>query len=281
MDKDFKRIPATKANPSALVTRLQSMAADNPNEMRHWFAAVQKKAIRYPRTWFFELPFLKQLKFIEALDSGDPNCPETGKALEEAMEGVVVEIFSAVRDAGMKSAFLRTGSTSMKHAWARTCGVDDVSIDKIRQHVGTLIHDVFAEMAPPSETLALRERIPTSPVFHDFDGMPITREFRLFVCDQKGPLGHQFYWPKKAFISPNKADWADRLDAISRIDDDELALLQDDAMAVVGELGDAWSVDYLQDEQGQWWLIDMALARHSFVDRDNAVFTPAGRDAGL
>ena len=65
------------------------------------------------------------------------------------------------------------------------------------------------------------------------------------------------------------------------MDEKEVASLAQDAQGVVDMLGGAWSVDYLEDKEGKWWLIDMALAKHSFVDHDNIVLSPAGKKFGL
>lgn len=165
--------------------------------------------------------------------------------------------------------FLRTGYGSGKHLWRQTCYVENV--DLIDKHVQALVewsHSVDI-MGLPTGVWAVRQMIPTEPLFHAFWGMPITREFRVFATTSD--VGWRYvdhfqpYWPPDAIQRPTRDDWRERLEKASLLSTRErgkLASLAASAVEAVG--GGAWSVDFLQDVHGEWWLTDMADGAQSF-----------------
>lgn len=160
--------------------------------------------------------------------------------------------------------FLRTGHGSGKHEWRDTCFVQDES--KLAQHVFRLVEwsNTVDLMGLPTDVWAVRELIPTNPAFHAFRGMPIVREFRVFTRDDKATCVHP-YWPEDSIHSASREDWRDRLVALSEItvaQRERLKTLAGDAAMAVD--GGSWSVDFLEDAGGKWWLTDMALAERSF-----------------
>jgi hypothetical protein len=111
----------------------------------------------------------------------------------------------------------------------------------------------------------VRELLPTNPVaiLRAYGDMPLVREFRVFTCDGHVKCIHP-YWPRGAVEdgSPDREvsfeelwryrwEWQAELESLAR----QAA----DAMS-----GDDWSVDFLQDKNGKWWLTDMALAGDSW-----------------
>src|ERR1700722_17972832 len=86
-----------------------------------------------------------------------------------------------------------------------------------------------------------------------FNGLPIGREWRIFA----GPEGVNCvngYWPKRAlygFMDENS-----QLPDLSPIAPPELSIAAGYAAAAMD--GGIWSIDFVQDDKGQFWLIDMA-----------------------
>lgn len=160
--------------------------------------------------------------------------------------------------------FLRTGHTSHKHDWKETCYVERE--DDLGQHIYNLVEfsaccDCFGL---PDNVWVFRKLIPTAPAFVAFNGMPIVREFRVFTKDYQAVCIHP-YWPADVIQNPSVENWRKRLDSMSAIGVGTDNTLK--AMAVVAaeatDHGD-WSVDFLQDAEGKWWLTDMAEADRSW-----------------
>jgi len=174
---------------------------------------------------------------------------------------------AAVREMGLP-CFLRTGQTSGKHSWKRTCHIQDVS-DVVR-HVLDLIE--FSECADlmglPWDMWAVREMLPTKPVMAAYQEMPVCREFRMFVHDGLVLCKHP-YWPIVALQDGAPRDWdTNELltdeDAESRgramwdLDDADCELVLDLASRAGAACGGRWSVDVLDTERG-WFVTDMAV----------------------
>jgi hypothetical protein len=104
-------------------------------------------------------------------------------------------------------------------------------------------------------------------VCHAYDGMPVTREFRLFV-DGERVTHAQPYWPEQAVADgrPNRnyGAWRRGLALASKATRHERDLLATLASRAGSALGGAWSVDLLQDADGKWWLTDCAVAETSY-----------------
>lgn len=168
--------------------------------------------------------------------------------------------------------FLRTGHGSGKHDWEQTCYVTDPM--DLASHVGQLVewsHTVDF-LGLPTNTWVVRRLIPTTPLFHAFSGrMPITREFRFFVRDIN--VEHvQPYWPKGALEGQvhdhghlnDSPSWRLKLAAAGLLSQGDFHTLRDWTERAGRALGGYWSVDWIQDVYGGWWLTDMALGDDSF-----------------
>lgn len=185
---------------------------------------------------------------------------EIGKIADGKKTDAFIRLVTDVDDARKRlggEAFLRTGQTSNKHEWERTCHLTDKSV--VTSNVYNLIE--FSMMVDlPYTTWAVRKMIETSAVTTAFEGMPIARELRLFVKAGKVVCAHP-YWPHEA------------LDDQANVTADQIAALQQmPAMAEITAMAEyisqhfqgAWSVDFLEDIEGKWWVTDMALASTSY-----------------
>jgi hypothetical protein len=178
-----------------------------------------------------------------------------------SFDKLVKEITEA-RDAFGGYAFLRTGQTSNKHDWEKTCYLTPDS--DVVDHVGRLVE--FSMMVSlPWQTWAVREIIKAKPITTAFWGnMPIAREVRLFAEDGKLLCSHP-YWPEEAFRQGHNTDDKVTDEQIKQLaempDMEELTKL---AEYVSKQFSFAWSIDFLQDIDGNWWLTDMALSNSSY-----------------
>lgn len=186
-------------------------------------------------------------------------------------DNLIADLTNACERVGLP-AFLRTGHGSDKHDWKSTCYVENV--DDLPSHVARLVEwsTMVDLMGLPTRAWAVRKLIDTAPLFYAFTGhMPITREFRFFVRDTK--IEHvQPYWPPDSIHMATVDDWQFRLGRASVMADstrDWLSWLAVSAVSAVG--GGYWSVDLLQDREGDWWITDMAEGDRSFKwDQDGA-----------
>ena len=191
-----------------------------------------------------------------AYGEGAPDVRPAAKALAKEIDRAAISL-------GGYPVFLRTGHTSGKHEWRRTCYLTG-SVD-IPGHIFNLVEvsELVDMFGLPTEVWAVRELLKTTPAFHAFEGMPITKERRYFVIDGT-VVGFHPYWPPEAITNPSTSDWRWRLDRIQhqpQAETNYLTLMSER----VGELvPGAWSIDWLW-AQGQWYLTDMAWAERSYV----------------
>lgn len=231
-------------------------ADDRPadcNALSFWFPRVESAGLPVPETRIVRAPG----ELLAVLDGETP----------AGWGGFIVELGAACNAVGWP-CFLRTGHGSGKHEWARTCFVP--SRAALEAHVAALVE--WSACAGPvglsTDEWAARELIDTEPLFRctGYHGFPVVREFRWFVRD--GVVEHvQPYWPPDAVAQgrPNDLAWAAKLVAASRRSLDEstaLGTLATEACRAVG--GGYWSIDFLEDRHGDWWLTDMADGDQSF-----------------
>ena len=222
--------------------------------MSYWFPKIVAAGLPVPRTTLLTMPMDAFMDIYRLFD---------GKDMEGKAEPFFVELRAAAADIGFP-VFLRTGLTSGKHEWDRTCYV--TKAEDVAEHAMNILY--FWECCgignPDTNIWAVREFLPTLPlgVCPHYDNMPICREFRFFVNDGAIVCWHP-YWPRHALERGGvPEDQLDRIyDALCRGGDDPaLHKIASEAGRV---LGGAWSVDLLETSRG-WYLTDMAVAAQSF-----------------
>jgi len=257
------------------------------NDMAYWYPLV-KSLVPTPKTKIIHT----DVNLIQLLDGRMP----------EGYDLFIKSLTHAIKKLGGCPVFLRTGHTSGKHEWEKTCYLK--SEKDIPPHVASLVNysdlvNYYSECAGiiglPYQTWAVRELLPTKPVFHAFKGMPITQEFRFFVED--GNVVHkQPYWPPESFeicfynipdidnLPPNWMDgkndysiklteeliaglppknWRELLSDISQLDTADDLTLGSFSKMIGEKVGGYWSIDWLNTEKG-WYMIDMALGAESY-----------------
>ena len=227
-----------------------AMAAPDRNCLSFWFPPIRDAGLLVPETFMVEY----EGDLLGLLDGVKPDDFDS-----------FVDVLAEYAERVGYPFFLRTGHGSGKHDWDETCFVGSRS--EIGRHVARLVEWSFGVdmVGLPTSMWAVRKMIETAPLFTAFWGhMPITREFRLFVRDNA--VEHvQPYWPPDAIIAPSDLGWRTKLEQANRLTWGERKILADVAVIATAAVGGGfWSVDFLQDKSGSWWLTDMADGDRSF-----------------
>jgi len=233
--------------------------------LSYWFPILQKAGLPVPRTEIVRT----ECRLWEILDGQMP----------EGWKEFLAELRTAVDKIGVP-AFLRTGQTSGKHRWKRTCFLTDAA--KLQDHVADLIEfSALADfMGLATDVWAVREMLPTEPlcVLPAYGEFPLVKEVRCFVRGGEVVCWHN-YWPEKAiyegFLRRGRSlnsegrslpqNYADIVRATHDLNTKSfLPLAKRVAEAFAGD--GAWSVDLLPTKDGRWfWFVtDMAEASKSF-----------------
>jgi hypothetical protein len=256
-------------DPDALSKEI-ARCIEAPTAYENWAPAVASAGVSAPDTVVVPLSFDLQELMLD------------GKSIPDEFQANIDEIVKAVAMMGEKHGFpvfIKTSFVSNKHDWLKSCCLASADRDTVIEHLESIVGlQGFTDyLIAPS--LLVRQMLETEPAFHAFYGrMPVTQEFRFFAS--KGKVdGYQAYWPEKAIEEPSVEDWKDRLKQISVLGQRDQARLIEMAASVTRRLEGEWSVDFLKDRHGKWWLIDMAEGSRSF--RNVAEFIKVDQDADL
>lgn len=216
--------------------------------MHYWYDKI-KNIVKTPKTIEIKVPDDCNLNFL--LDQQKP----------KSFDVFLGNLSDAVKQIGTP-CFLRNSFTSNKHNWDMACYLTD--IEKLCFHV-TNITEFSAIIDCPNDYYYVREIIKTNPIFYAFrSGLPITKEFRLKL--ENGKVTHiQPYWDSKAIVEPTIENWEEEIKKIFTLTNQEYLFLENETLKIHEALPERdWSVDWLQAENGEWYLTDMALAHRSY-----------------
>ena len=159
--------------------------------------------------------------------------------------------------------FIKTDKFSGKHDWADTCFVK--SEKDIEKHIYAVTAMASMCGCEPALDMVVRKLIPTVPLFYAFKGnLPIVTERRYFVENGK-VIFHHPYWIPSSIQKPSIPNWLKILNEDNIEPIDEITYLCGLTEKIGVLLGESWSVDWLNDKDGNWWLTDMAEAEKSFM----------------
>ncbi|MBI6882468.1 hypothetical protein [Pseudomonas putida] len=234
--------------------KVMARCASAPTAYENWAPAVAKASVSAPDTVAVPMGFELQEAILENLEM-PPEAIENLHAIVKAVEAM-----------GAKHGFplfMKTSFTSKKQDWVESCCLESSDPGVVLNQLANIVG--FQGFSPyvVSPSLLIREMLETAPVFHAFNEMPVTQEFRLFA-DKGKVLGYQPYWPAESIQNPSVQDWEPKLKKISRLGEKDLDHLVAMAANVTKELEGEWSVDFLKDRHGKWWLIDMAEGALSY-----------------
>jgi len=229
----------------------------NPNSAVHWIDAAEKACefgeVRTPETEIVEFDFMDSLSILD----GDP-----------APDGIPIgELDTAACDLGWP-VFIRSDLTSAKHSGldaVQACHADDVM-----PVVDSIMRDCARKSMQPSAFL-VREWVDIDDAFTAFDGLPIGTEFRVFAGPEDVQCAH-YYWPEDSIQKPSLSDgeWQAAREELADVALPSAVRLTAQEAARHANKHDLldpmeiWSVDFALDENGDWWLIDMAVGADSW-----------------
>lgn len=221
--------------------------------LTYWFPRIQGAGLPVPKTIM--------------VDAGDVCLPKLAYGMRPKGMSAFLRTLQVATDAIGYPCFLRTGLTSAKHSWDRSCHLTDPA--KLLGHVAEIVE--FSECCQlvglSTRWWVVREMLPVRPVcvLTGYRGMPLVREFRFFTKAGHWCCQHP-YWPEKAVGSgrPDNKEWKFLLAKQHKMDAKTLAVLGDYAdRAALACPGDDWSIDFIETDRG-WVLTDMAEAGRSF-----------------
>lgn len=220
--------------------------------MSYWLPRLEAAGIPVPRTRMVPMSRDAYRDMFNLFD---------GKPLEGPATPFLQKLETVAKEIGFP-VFLRTGMTSGKHSWSRTCALTDPS--RLTQHVASLIE--FSECASlvglSCEWWAVREMLPTTAlaICSRYGDMPVCREFRCFVSDCEVRCIHP-YWPAEA-LARGGVERGEEIAQILACCPDE-STVRELASKAGAAVGGEWSVDVLETRRG-WYVTDMAEAARSW-----------------
>lgn len=256
------RLPTEEEMRKAREAHLQRIR-ENKTCQSYWFPLLPAD-VPVPPTALVEFPYELQLAIISVAENETLDEP-TQKAVERGISKVV-----EMCDLFGYPCFVKTGLFSDKHNWS--CHVE--SRERVKEAVFNIVYSwacVGGMGTEDSNYIVVRRLIPTKAHMLFERKMPVTKERRYFAENGKVSW-HQPYWPREAF-----PDWAEvdtleypsidaALEVLNAETEEEVRYLSGLAESITTAIPGAWSIDFLQDVDGRWWLIDMAEAHKSYVN---------------
>lgn len=263
------KIPEIKMPSEAELAEMRRLRSEraraNKTCQSYWYPLIPAD-VPVPKTQLVEFPLDLQGIALEAAES--PNLDPTS---HEKLFAGIRKIEEACDLFGYP-VFIKTGIFSDKHQWS--CFVENK--EAVKKAVITIVYGwamVGGFGSDESEFFVIRELLPTKP-YMLFEGkMPVTKERRYFAEGGK-VTWHQPYWPRDAFpdwatvdlLGHSSIDYA--LELLNEETEEEVHRLSALARSITTAIPGAWSIDFLQDIYGKWWLIDMAEAHKSYVNKN-------------
>lgn len=225
---------------------------EDRTSLTYWFPKIEAAGLPVPKTIIVELPEDARREVWRVFD---------GQEMGDAAQPFFDQIKAAADSLGYP-CFLRTSHTSGKHDWENTCFLRDP--ERIAQQVVTIIEygEISCVFGIPHDSWAVREFLPTKPlaVCLAWSNMPVCREFRVFVNDDKVQCWHP-YWPLNALQQGGAVDPDVAYVQLIECSDEAAVLAL--ASRAGAACGGYWSVDILETERG-WYVTDMAEGEQSF-----------------
>lgn len=269
----------------------------DPNNLAYWFPRIEAGGVPVPRTELISLDGDGLFAWHSLGEESEPRGRR--RVLDSLVERIAAAIVK-IQNGRRVPVFLRTGHTSNKHDWERTCYLSPEAAGdagEIKSHVLALVE--FSETAGfiglPFRDWVVREYLPLpegATVFTAYRGMPVRREFRCFVSDEiagdparriepRSPELVCFhpYWPLEAVRAGKPADpeWYAKTSKLMAWHDHERDAIEDIVLRAAMHAGPVplserdklaglrggWSIDVLETSHG-WMVTDMARAGDSW-----------------
>ena len=225
----------------------------NPNSALMWLPKIIAAGLPVPRTEIVSYQHDLVVPIFDGEESAELDRLEKGVKIAAEKIGYPV--------------FIRTDLASAKHSGPKSyratspAGIGQVVLSTIEDN------ELKFWMHPRGgpQAILVREFLILPAPFTAFHGLPISREWRLFADRERVWCSH-FYWPTMALEEQPglPGNWRELLAELQQ-PFIERPLLEGMAIQAAGAVGGGtWSVDFAQDADGKWHLIDMAQACDSW-----------------
>lgn len=225
----------------------------NRNSALIWFEAI-KDQMPVPKTIMIKYSHVDFMSVVEG-----------GEQETDLIKAKIIEIEKACEEIGYP-CFIRSDLTSGKHEGPDCYLATDSK--SLRRAIWGTVSDNEMKLWPwcSPDAFMVRQFLDLNYDFKAFNDLPIAREFRFFADGFEVKCLHP-YWPESAikFWKGNAPEgWQDQLKKHHETpkEIEELKRMAIEATKLLG--GGEWSVDFAQDVNGKWWLIDMATAKESY-----------------
>lgn len=162
----------------------------------------------------------------------------------------LARLLAAGREVGYPFV-LRTGLACAKHQWSGAAIVPRA--DEIAARARAT-QAWCAERGVPVVRWAVRQYVPPVAGFSVYDGLPVGREFRVFLRDGL-PLCVHPIWPLAAIEAGRPADpfWPAAFDTLTELrPEGDRRVILTLARRAATHLSGAWAIDFLATEDGRW-----------------------------
>lgn len=217
------------------------------NSMFYWYPIVEQCGIKSPKTVL--VPFKGTLDF----------CIFDGKK-SKSYSAFISQLEKEAEKIGYP-LFMRSDEASNKFEWSNSCYVE--SKEKLYGNLLNILEMIEMSMGLGFRGVALREFLTLESTFTSHRGMPVAKEFRLFIRNGKLECIHP-YWPKVAITRPSAEDYATKLDVLRQFTSDDLNAILKELSKFENKLPEYWSVDFCKTTKGEWYLTDMAIGEQSY-----------------
>lgn len=235
------------------------------NNLSYWFPKIEKCKINVPKTVILPVPMDIMLCFFM----------ERKTDMDTVYRWVQETVIPFLKEKDMQGLlFMKNGAFSNKFDFKDCIVASDNALMLANSIININYTSLMFDTSGNAE-LVFRERISTdySKTPTIYNGMPLRNEYRIFYdFNNHKALYIVNYWDIdycNASICRNATDkivyehvYPDLFDHYCKNKDCVFGHVSNILKDVHGLEG-IWSVDVLEDEQGNFWLIDMAIAQQS------------------
>lgn len=246
---------------------------EHENDFSFWYPKIKDCGIPTPLTFYTKLPSAEEepeyvKRLYEAFYMEHP------KEDEEIVKAYLEErVIPKLKEMGLTGhVFVKNGRFSNKFNANGTCNL--YGLHELYRAIILINYEAMCCGAEGADEIVVRKFIESShgktPCI--YNGLPLRPEFRVFYdFDAREPIFTANYWDYD-YVYPHLYDATDkivfeheheRVEGAFMQHKDAVQVMVSDAMRDVQGLTGQWSVDVLLDEQGKFWLIDMAIAQRS------------------
>jgi hypothetical protein len=230
---------------------------DNPNSALYWLPLLEQAGLSGLPTLFVPYDHQATVYAMEATDA----------TAIPGWETLILDVWKACVKVGLP-AFVRTDQASAKHDGPRSYRVDVE--DDVRRVLSFTVQDnemKFWPFGPYPSAFMVRAWLDLAAPFTAFGGHRVAREWRYFAAPD-GVRCRHFYWPHEAIIDADDDTWPVLLEVLSAQEPPPGLALAAVRAANVLTASPEWSIDFAEDADGAWWLIDCATAETSWHPED-------------